>query len=481
MKEKSAPKPEFKGLTPNEPVWVAVSGGSDSVCLLRLMVLAGFDCRAVHVNHLLRGADSDADEAFVRDLCTELFVELHVHRERPEKAPSVSLEMAGRVLRHRVFRACLRATPAQAVALGHHLDDNVETIIMRRERQPDDERWDIERDVTIRRGSEALRLFRPLLDWPKDEILNWLEAGGHPFREDRSNQDVSFTRNRIRHKILPNLSLKKRRQMVGTAASAREKDQFFETRARDLLEEMMAGEGLDYEAFWNEPLAVRRKMALAWLGHERASFAMKFARGQVALRDATVSAKVSEMAIKMASAFEQDRLIEDPVALGIPGTTDWGPWTFETELGSGFCAERRPFEAWIRPANAVLVRPWRPGDRMRPFGMTGTRKLQDVLTDLKIPAAQKQFWPVAIDATGEVVWVPGFRIAAESAVAGPDAPSLHLRASGRFVVALREAGFDERGYGRRDGGKDDGKDRGKDGGKNAGNEAGKDAGQGAAL
>jgi len=441
MQDDSELKPNFDGLTLDQPVWVAVSGGSDSVCLLRSMVLAGYDCRAVHVNHLLRGEDSEADEAFVRALCAELLVELHVHRQRPQTAPSVSLEMAGRALRHRVFRTCLREQPAQAVALGHHFDDNVETIIMRRERQPDDPRWNIEYDVTIRRGGEALRLIRPLLHWPKAEILNWLDAGGHPFREDRSNQDLSFTRNRIRHEILPTLSRMECWDMVHAAEVARKRDQWNEIQARRILEEMMTGEGLDYEAFWNEPLAIRRKMALAWLGHEKAGLAMKFAGGQVGLRDVTTRTTVSDRTTEIEVVYEQNPRLEDPVALGIPATTDWGPWTFETERSSGFCAERRPFEAWVRPANAILIRPWRAGDRMRPFGMTGTRKLQDVLTDLKIPAAQKKLWPVAIDAVGEVVWVPGFRISAESAVASPDAPSLHLSASGPLVDAWREVPF----------------------------------------
>jgi len=441
----------FKALAPDEPVWVAVSGGADSVCLLYQVVdaAAGFDCHVVHVNHRLRGSDANADEAFVRELCAELSVPLHVHRERPKTRSSVSLEMAGRELRHRVFRACLRTRPAQAVLLGHHLDDNVETIIMRRQRQPDDPRWNIQGDVTIRRGGEELRLLRPLLHWPKTEILNWLADRGLAFREDASNADRSFLRNRIRHEILPGLDLKKKRNIVSDASLLRERDQYFEIQARKRLQELLGENGLDFEAFFNEPLAVRRKMALELLGHEEARRAMKFARGEIDLDFKNDWVKEEGPVLTQwtfNTAKVNDPTIEEPVRLAVPGSTDWGPWRFAAAMGAGFRAERRPFEAWIRPGNAVLVRPWRAGDRMRPLGMDGTRKLQDVLTDLKIPAAQKRVWPVVIDAAGEVLWVPGFRIADSAAVPGPDTPSLHLAASGPFVDALHEAGFGERGF-----------------------------------
>lgn len=178
---------------------VAISGGADSVALLLRMVEAGHDVVAAHCNFHLRGADSEADEAFVRSLCERVGVELHVKQFATRdyaRGHGVSIEMAARELRYEWFEELRREVGAKYICVAHHADDNVETFLLNLSRG------------TGLSGLTGMReihgnIYRPLLHCRREELRKWLRKRGETWREDASNQDVKFRRNKIRHELLP--------------------------------------------------------------------------------------------------------------------------------------------------------------------------------------------------------------------------------------------------------------------------------------
>jgi tRNA(Ile)-lysidine synthase len=199
-----------------ERVCVAVSGGADSVALLLALVEAnrakeplGLVLSAVHVHHGLRGADADADEAFVRNLCEQLSVPLLVERvdvAGRQLAEREGLEEAARELRYAVFAELMKSSKADLIATAHTLDDQAETVIMKLLRGA----WTegiagiapiVEGTSQDRHG----RVVRPMLGVRRADVEAFLRERGQTWREDATNQDVSLTRNRVRHELMPML------------------------------------------------------------------------------------------------------------------------------------------------------------------------------------------------------------------------------------------------------------------------------------
>ncbi len=191
-------------------LWAAVSGGADSMALLHLLH-ALHRCgewpefQALHVNHGLRGAASEADADLVRACCRRLGVPLQIesvtipptgHRQ------GESLEMAARRARLAVYHRLCNA-PGDALATGHHADDGVETLLLRLFRGAGAQGLSA---LGPRSHVGTLRLIRPLIDCRRAELCAWLRQQGHAWREDHSNRDLSIPRNHLRHKVLPMLT-----------------------------------------------------------------------------------------------------------------------------------------------------------------------------------------------------------------------------------------------------------------------------------
>ncbi len=205
------PRADAPGLCPacepwlRGPLLVGLSGGRDSVALLRLLAERGCRVAACHVHHGIRGADADADAAFCRELCASLGVPLRVERvdaPRLARERGESLETAARLARRSVMAAEAKGLGA-AVALAHHADDQAETVLFRLARGsagPRGMRPVLEADGVV--------WLRPLLEWRRAQITAWLETRGFAWREDATNADDGAdapARNRLRHEALPAL------------------------------------------------------------------------------------------------------------------------------------------------------------------------------------------------------------------------------------------------------------------------------------
>ena len=193
-------------LDKNRPVLVAVSGGADSVALLDVLLRAGYPCVAAHCNFALRGAESDRDEAFVRELCAQWNVPLevaHFDTLLYARENGISIEMAARDLRYTWFETVARNNSCQAVAVAHHQNDQAETLLLNLRRGTG------LRGLTGMRPKstnplcpEGLPIVRPLLCTTHDYIVYYLRDKRHlKWVEDSTNSDTSITRNAIREQL----------------------------------------------------------------------------------------------------------------------------------------------------------------------------------------------------------------------------------------------------------------------------------------
>lgn len=191
-------------LAPPNSILVGLSGGRDSVALLRLLVRRGCSVQACHVHHGIRGEEADLDAEFARHLAHSLGCAYHERRvDVPQLAvrDHLSLETAARLARHRALASCARELQCNAIALAHHLDDQAETVLFRLCRgsagalgmRP------------VRLDADGLAWLRPLLELTREQLTLWLETHGWPWREDASNATLDAARNRLRHDALPAL------------------------------------------------------------------------------------------------------------------------------------------------------------------------------------------------------------------------------------------------------------------------------------
>ncbi len=441
---------------------VAVSGGADSVCLLHaLHELApdmGLEPVAVHLNHRIRGTAADEDAAFVAETAQRLGVPCRIGAcDVPRKArrEGVSLEMAARDARYRFFARVARKCGGAAVATAHTRDDQAETVLLKLARGAGPGGLSGILPDTVIHG---LRVLRPMLSIDRPEVLRYLRDRGIAWREDESNRDTGFLRNRVRHEVLPvltqTLNPAIKDVLARTGEILREENAWLNALAAAILADcrMPGGEGtpaLDLSRLSAHALSARRRVLRLWLHAaglpgEEADFAAVDRLEQLcSKRQGTRAVPVGSgwLARREYGTLRLERTHVAPPpfrrALEMPGETllVQPPLRVVVERGVGIAKPRgtRPGElparASLAPAavgrKRIYVRSWRPGDRIRPLGMTGSRKLQDIFVDAKVPVALRHDVPV-IECGGEIVWLPGYRVARGWEVRHPNRPALQL-------------------------------------------------------
>lgn len=434
---------------PGAPVVAMVSGGADSMALLHLLTAWGFgEDRAVsvlHVNHLLRGQAADEDEAFVVSECARLGVACHVERVDVAgfaDAAGLNLEDAGRTVRYRLAAEMAYALAEAAgvppesarIAVAHTLDDRIETFLMR---------------LLSGSGARGLasirpvreRVVRPLLDAPRSQVRSWLEEHGVRWREDASNLDTERTRARIRHELLPALADAEpafRTTLARTMRILAEEDELLGEMAEAFAHDFSAQESregevsLDRAMFATLSMPMRRRVLISALEQafpeaERIDSEHIEAVAQGVSEDAFardlpdgLRAFCEYGRITVLRRGEGPRPVA-PSLLRIPGSVDLGSaGTIIAETQGSFDdihGDASSVVVDVGDARMVSIGPVRPGERMQPLGMEGTKKLSDLLIDAKVPRRDRQSVPVVRD--GErVVWLAGVRQSEESRV-GP--------------------------------------------------------------
>jgi tRNA(Ile)-lysidine synthase len=241
-----APQLDRQHLRPGMRLAVAVSGGADSVALLRALVLAareiGLVLSVAQVHHGIRGAEADADAEFVAGLAGQYGLAFHrrdVDTPAAAKTNRETMEEAARNLRYAWFRELLASGEADAVATAHTLDDQAETVLHKLLRGAWTEGLGgIHPRIAEPRGA----ILRPFLNVRRAEIEAWLRSLGQNWREDATNADTAFTRNRLRHELLPALAgynPQIHSQLANLATIARDEDAYWQTELNRILPQLM--------------------------------------------------------------------------------------------------------------------------------------------------------------------------------------------------------------------------------------------------
>jgi tRNA(Ile)-lysidine synthase len=445
-------------LSAGDRVLVAVSGGADSVALL--LVLAALAPRAgaqlagvVHVHHGLRGADADADAAFCEQLAASLglpfdLVPVDVSGEAARRRWSV--ERTAHVLRHAAFRRVARSRMATRIALGHTLDDQAETVLLRFLRGAGT------RGMSGMWPTHGL-LVRPLLDVRRDEVERFVTSKGLTWRNDDSNRDATVPRNRVRHEILPVLmamagaSLPER--LARQADAWRDDEQWLAACAAVELPSVLTpaadgGWSIDLPRLADVPPMLQRRVRMAALeqmvAHGRVTSRLVEGLARLERIRQGESGRLGPLQVSRQGARLRVVLARPgyPRPWAQPGGAPALPeryWTVPgevrvDELGLSLVASvlRRSHGQAIALSDALgtwevaldadvvgarlLVRGRRPGDRMRPVGVSGSQKIQDVMVNRKVPRLQRDRVPVVTTESGRIAWVVGLAVGEEFAV-----------------------------------------------------------------
>jgi tRNA(Ile)-lysidine synthase len=428
-------------------VVAALSGGPDSVALTRVLqdvlpALGATLSGVAHLHHGLRGAEADEDEGFCRALAATLGLDCLVERAdvaAHARQTRVSLEVAGHRLRSGFFERARARFDAGLVATGHTQNDLAETFLLRAARGAG------------ARGLGGIRvkgpgIIRPLLGETRTGILEYLASVGQSYREDASNRNTRIPRNHVRHVVLPwleaNLSSHIAEALARAARLAADDDRLLRRIATRLAPRIVlesAGSvSVEAAGLRALPVAIQRRIVLETL--DRLSGGRTTMKAVDAVLDLLDGA--DKVAIEGAGGIRVRRtgarlvleagagrmrppelagevvgVLPVPGSLALPGgrrievRRAEGPPTGYERSG--------PLEATLDAGcvrEPIVVRFRRPGDRLRPLGVAGHRKLQDVLVDLKVPRGERDGVPLVVDARGRILWVAGHLVSQDARV-----------------------------------------------------------------
>lgn len=437
---------EQKLFCPGDTLIIGLSGGADSTALLDLLASlpeTPYQLIAAHLNHCLRGGESDEDEEFCRDLAERYNIpfesrRIDVHALADDE--SLNLEDAGRRARIAFFDEILAVRKAQSVVLAHHADDQAETVLMR-----------------LLRGSGMAGLAgmpyrnkrnycRPLLGTTRAEIEAYLVERGLFWREDSTNRDTTYLRNRIRHELLPLLEQYNPAIRCGLATTAS-----ILTDDNDVLDDQAAliarqvchttshGTSCSINLLKVQPLALQRRIIRLALSQvhgnlERFSYhhiddicrLLTSARPNSAIclpGNILVAKEYDALVVRYRETIQPDTyglLIPGPGVYQFPSgallTVEPSavPDHFGTNNTAFFDLDKVPFP-WH-------VRTFLPGDRIQQLGMTGKKKVKDIFIDDKIPLLQRSRTPLVF-CGNELIWVCGMRTSRNARL---DSSSSHI-------------------------------------------------------
>ena len=397
---------------------IGLSGGADSVALTMMtaaLVREGkISAAAVHVNHGLRGAESDEDERFARKLCMELGIECLAYRA---DLSGRSDEAAAREARFACFRQALRETGADALMLAHNADDQAETFLMRLLRGAGGDGLQC---MAEGQETEGIRILRPMLTLGRAEIRAALRQDGVHWREDSSNRNQAYFRNRIRMELIPRMeeiAPGAVRRICEAARLIRKDNEALQEAAREKLKAAAKADLLGTTELENAPEAVQSRALRMWWRangpeldeHELSSdqtkqliMLLKSEKGKVNLPGG-YHAERSPGFLHLTGPVRETPA---PVEVSGPETCFMGFRLSETPSEGNPGDGKRTQEVPAGFTGGCKIRTRQPGDRIRPFGSGGSRKLQDYLTDRKIPEPFRDRIPLLCRGK-EVLWVGG--------------------------------------------------------------------------
>ncbi len=441
-------------LDSTKPVLVGVSGGPDSLCLLDVLHRLGYSLVVGHLNHGLRPeAGRDAQE--VADFARALDVPFVLGEEDVgayARQNASSIEEAARTLRYRFLFAQARRLGAQAVAVGHSADDQVETVLMHLLRGAGLAGLKGMQFRTLPTPwSEHIPLVRPLLSIWREQILSYCQERGIRPVVDLSNLDTTFFRNRLRHELIPYLQGYAPRlpeNLLRMAQVLNGDYQLIMDMVAVAWKTCLVGEGpgyllFDLRSLKDQPVAVQRHLLRQGIAVHRPGLRdIDFAAVERALAflDSPSRSGQCDLIAGLRLVYEGDHLClatweadlpagewpqvpqGESLHLDVPGNLFLpGGWCLVAEIAPQVEIARQqaytnadPYQAWADAERArfpLVVRSRHPGDRLRPFGMGGRSiKLANFMINVKLPRRARRAWPL-VCSQGNILWVPGYRLA----------------------------------------------------------------------
>jgi len=447
----------YRMFEPSQQVAVAVSGGADSVCLLYVLLdlAPQWDLRlsVLHLDHGLRGQESQQDAEFVRALAGRLGLPLFL-RETPVAQSPDNLEQAAREARLAFFRETISSGAASRVATGHTRSDQAETVLFRFLRGSGTAGLAGIRPVT----SEGI--VRPLIEVDRSEVRQFLRERGIAWREDSTNSSLQFARNRIRHELLPQIAREWNPAIGDTLANTADwalaEESWWDAEIERLASRHFTASNdailLRADMLAALPLAVARRLVRR---------AMELVKGDLRGIDFGHIASVMDLAqsteghgrlqapgLDIFRSFEWLRFGQPGggglesrnycLALAVPGTVrvpgtnlaislelidKSGPsvssdWVYNDWVG---CLD------WQRLSGSLELRNWRPGDQYQPAGHTGQEKIKTLFQQARVPLWERRHWPVLTDGPS-IVWARRF---------GP-AARLVAKQDAKVILKIRE-------------------------------------------
>lgn len=442
-----------------QTVVVGVSGGPDSMVLLHLLRTLseeeGFRVVAAHVNHRFRGAEADAEEELVKRVakewgiaCETIAIDVPAYIAETGMNP----QEAAREKRYEFLRGVARSNAARTIALAHHADDQAETVLMRLLRGSGIGGL---AGIPAKRRDKDLELIRPLLRITKCELLEYAARHSIPYAFDSSNADRHYLRNAIRLDLLPVLESynpQVRASLLRLSEMAAIEDDYMEARVREAFDLTVrrSGDGwtLDAGEFRRLHVALQRRLIKLILNYAAPACAfMDYERVEEAA-SAIAAEKPSAVRIDLGAGWicvreygeayiGPERPAAPPFEYEVPGP-EFSLSIREAEASflfrrvSGFDGSQpeSPWEVYLDEEALrfpLAVRNRRPGDRLDPVGLNGSKKVQDMFVDAKVPRSRRDRIPMLADAAGTILWIPGMR-RSRHALPNAGGKVLHVRA-----------------------------------------------------
>ncbi|MFI5162489.1 MAG: tRNA lysidine(34) synthetase TilS [Sphingobacteriales bacterium] len=403
---------------PTDKILAAVSGGMDSVLMARLLKAAGFNFGIAHCNFQLRGDEADADEAFVYSLVSELDVPIHSIKFDTKKHAAdrkISIQMAARDLRYQWFREISQQYGYDAIALAHHQNDAIETILL-----------NLTRGTGIAGMHGILpqngNLVRPLLFLTRDEIADIIKTEHFKYVEDSSNSSTKYARNKLRLEVIPKL-----KELNPALEDTFEHNLKHFRGLEILLEEKLIGLRKDMFTFHNDEIHIPIGDIKKLNPQQLLLFGLLQEYG---FNETTINDLISALDKHSGRVFEstgytlvvdRQNLIlskkqNEPTAIKISISdheAHYGPYKLNfLHDDSPLIIKDNPLAASVDTEMLIYpltVRSWQQSDYFYPLGMKLKKKLSDFFIGQKVPLNEKKQIPLLVNGNGDIIWIGGYR------------------------------------------------------------------------
>lgn len=402
-------------------VLLAVSGGKDSVFMARLFAQSNFSFAIAHCNFQLRGSESETDAKFVEDLANSLYVPFYstvFETEKFAESKKISIQMAARDLRYAWLEEIRELHSYDCIGVAHHQTDSVETVLI-----------NLVRGTGIAGLHGILpkrdRIVRPIMAFTSEEITQYVHANSLAYREDRSNRETKYARNKIRLEVLPILKQLNPSLEATLASSSRRfhsLEKFIASQIIQIRESIFLKRGQNV-------FHISIKLIRPYLKDPHILFELfnPFSFSESVLSDLTECLSKKSTGRIFYSSTHQLLIDRDKIILReiqtpleskfyikeLPIEFTWREKRFKVSLSEDTTISKILSTAKVDASKVefpIEVRSWQDGDSFIPFGLKGTKKISDFLIDLKISADEKDNIPLFVNSNSDILWIAPYRI-----------------------------------------------------------------------